>query len=149
MNWLWLMPAVLVPGVAAAFLLSYRRLRLFGHHVHIERAQQLFLMQRERLQEQFSRAAAVAGMGEPYEFEQDVTFVRERRTGHILALVELRLGNTGAADGTTPVGTPRKGSGIFFLERGHWHTAGKMIPEMSPLEVLDRLQGQYEPVVQH
>ena len=59
MIWLWLLLAILV--VIAALTFSWRHLRFFGREVQAERAQELFALQRERLELKFQHAAAASG----------------------------------------------------------------------------------------
>ena len=59
MEWLWLVPIVLVIGVILFFL--WRPLRSLGKDIQVERARESFLLQRERLEAKFVTAAAATG----------------------------------------------------------------------------------------
>ena len=56
--WMWIL---LVPLAAALAIAGWRRMRTFGGQVAVERARELFKLQRERLEAQFLTAAAATG----------------------------------------------------------------------------------------
>ena len=56
----WLAAGLAVVAVLVAVAL-WPRLRAFGRQVHLERARELFKLQRERLEAQFLTAAAASG----------------------------------------------------------------------------------------
>lgn len=151
MIWLWLIPLLVAVALALA-VLGFRRVRVFGHHVHIERTQQLFLMQHDRLEALFLEAAQASG--EPpgcqwraCTFDRDVLFARNRRTGELAAIVgiraELQTAQAPNGDG------PRQASAVFYFDQGHWRTAGKALFNRTPSEVLEQFKARYQPLIQH
>lgn len=151
MIWLWLIP-LLVAVVLVLGVLGFRRVRVFGHHVHIERTQQLFFLQHDRLEAHFLEAAQVSG--EPPDckwractFNHDVRFARNRRTGELAAVVGLQA-ELETVDGTEQ-GAPRQASAVFFFDQGHWRTTGKAFFDRTPAEVLEQFKGRYQPLVRH
>ena len=150
--WHWLLPLVALAGILAA-LLGWRSLRSFGRQVQIEKARELFRLQRERLEAQFLTAAA--GTGKPRglrwvecEWDGPVEFVRERQTGLIAALVGVTVQFEAVPgsdmEGLPAVGNLRNASAVFFFQRGHWQTVGKAVFNMNPDEAVEHLKNQYE-----
>lgn len=151
MAWLWLLPL----PVVFLMMLAWRPLRLFGREIQLERARELFVLQRERLEENFLRAAAATGKPRGLrwvgcDWEPEIVYARERRTGQLAALIALTI-HFKAIEGSDmedlpAVGLPRNASAVFFFHRGQWHTVGKAIFNMNPGEVVERFQEQYERV---
>jgi hypothetical protein len=152
--WWWIIPAGVLVAVVVALLL-WRPLRSFGKAVQIERARELFKLQRERLEAQFLKAAA--GTGKPRglrwkdcEWGEAVEFVRERKTYQIAALVAvtIRFEAVEGSDmeGLPAVGNLRNASAVFFFQRGHWMTVGKAVFNMNPDEAVAHFKNQYERV---
>jgi hypothetical protein len=150
--WLWwLVGAVLAGGVV--WLLMRRRLRAFGKDVQVERARELFKLQRERLEAKFLTAAAATGKPRGLRWRDcqwgaDVELVRERRTGQIAALasVTIRFEAVEGSDmeGLPAVGNLRNASAVFFFHRGHWDTVGKAVFNLNPNEAVEHFKNQYE-----
>jgi hypothetical protein len=154
MIWLWLIPVMLlIVLVAVAF--SWRHLRFFGREVQSERAQELFALQRERLEAKFLNAAAASGKPrglrwKACDWDGPVAFARERHTGHLAALagvtIQFEAVEGGDMEGLPAVGTLRDASAVFFFHRGQWHTVGKVIFNMNPAMAIEHFKNQYEPV---
>ena len=152
--WWWLIPVLAVAG-ALVVALTWRRLRSFGREVQSERARELFFLQRERLEARFLDAAAATGKPrglrwQGCDFERDVAFARERKTGQLAALVGItvRFEAVEGSDmeGLPAVGTPRNASAVFFFQGGQWLTVGKAIFNMNPPEAIEHFKTQYERV---
>ncbi len=148
--WLWLVPVLLVLGVA---LLLWRPLRAFGKEVQLERARELFKLQRERLEAKFLTAAAASGKPrglrwKDCQWDSEVEFVRERKTGQVAALVGLTIQfeaiEGGDMEGIAAVGNLRNASGVFFFHHGQWMTVGKAVFNMNPHEAVEHFKNQYE-----
>jgi len=152
MLWLWLIPLILLIVV---LIFSWRHLRIFGREVQAERAQELFALQRERLEAKFLDAAAASGKPrglrwKACDWSGPLAFARERRTGHLAALagvtIQFEAVEGGDMEGLPAVGTLRDASAIFFFHRGQWHTVGKAIFNMNPAMAIEHFKNQYEPV---
>jgi hypothetical protein len=153
--WLWwLIPAAVLVAVVV-FLWLWRPLRSFGKAVQVERARELFKLQRERLEAQFLKAAAATGKPrglrwKDCDWEDAVEFVRERKTGQIAALVAVTISfeaiEGGDMEGVAAVGNLRNASAVFFFHRGHWMTVGKAVFNMNPNEAVAHFKNQYERV---
>jgi hypothetical protein len=150
--WPWLVPPlVLIAGGAAVYF--GRRLRTFGRAVSAAKARELFRLQRERLEAQFLRAAAATGKPRGLrwvdcEWENEVTFVRERQTGQFAALVGVTIQFEAIPgsdmEGLPAVGNLRNASAVFFFHGGHWQTVGKAVFNKNPEEAVQHFQNQYE-----
>ncbi|MCI0682002.1 MAG: hypothetical protein L0Y71_07860 [Gemmataceae bacterium] len=152
--WPWLIPPlVLIAGGAAVYF--GRRLRTFGREVNAARARELFRLQRERLEAQFLRAAGATGKPRGLrwvdcEWEDPVTFVRDRATGHLAAFVGVTIQFEAIPgsdmEGLPAVGNLKNASAVFFFHGGHWQTVGKAVFNLNPDEALRHLHNQYEPL---
>jgi len=150
--WPWLIP-ILAVAALAGLALSWRRLCSFGRQVQVERARELFKLQRERLEAQFLTAAA--GAGKPRglrwvdcEWDDGVEFVRDRQTGQIAALVGVTIQFEAVPgsdmEGLPAVGNLRNASAVFFFQGSHWRTVGKAVFNMNPDEAVQHFKNQYE-----
>jgi hypothetical protein len=151
MLWLWLIPVLVVIGLVLT-VLAYRRVRVFGHHVQIERTQQLFLLQQDRLQTRFLQAAISTGIPAGFRwrscsFNGDIIFARNRRTGELAAVIGIHAQFEPNRDQNGPL--ERQGSALFFFDRGHWRTVGKALFDRSPTQVLEQFKTQYQPLIRH
>jgi hypothetical protein len=130
--------------------------RLFGPgKVSVARAREQFAGRLPELQARFF--AAAAGSGKPRglrwkecEWESAVEFARERATGQLLALVGVTI-SFEAIEGSDmedlpAVGNLRNASAVFFFDRGSWQTAGKVVYNLNPDEVVVRFAHLYERV---
>lgn len=154
MGWLWLVPVVVIVLLAIA-LIVWRPFRAFSREVQLERARELFLLQRERLEMHFVKAAAASGKPrglrwKDCEWESEVVFARERQSAQLAALVSITIQFEavpgGDMEGLPAVGNLRNASAVFFFHRGHWHTVGKAIFNMNPDEAVNHFKNQYERV---
>jgi hypothetical protein len=150
----WLIPLIVV-GLLVLVLVIWRPLRSFGKEVQIERARELFKLQRERLEAQFLKAAAATGKPrglrwKDCQWDNAVEFVRERKTGQIAALVAVTIQFEAVEgsdmEGLPAVGNLRNASAVFFFQKGHWLTVGKAVFNMNPNEALAHFKNQYERV---
>jgi hypothetical protein len=154
MSWFWLIPVALLV-VTAFLLLAWRPLQSVGKEIQLERARELFLLQRERLEAKFVTAASRSGKPRGLRwkncvFENEVEMARERRTGQLVALVPVTIQFEAIAgsdmEGLPAVGNLRNASAVFFFQRGQWLTVGKAVFNLNPTEVIQHFQKQYERV---
>jgi hypothetical protein len=147
----WVLGLLLIGGILT--LLFWRRLRTFGKEVQGERAQEMFKLQRERLEAEFLRAAAASGKPRGLrwsecQWDDQIEFVRERRSGQIAALVGVTIRfeaiEGGDMEGLAAVGNLRNASAVFFFDRGQWHTVGKAVFNLNPDEAVHHFRSQYE-----
>jgi hypothetical protein len=154
MIWLGLLGALIL--ALAVYFLARRSVASWGKQVLRERARESFLLQRERLENQFMSAAAATGKPRGLRwvecsFEEELELARELETGHIVGLVPVTIRFEAIAggdmEGVQAVGNLRNASAVFIFERGAWQTAGKAVFNLNPLEVLHHFGRQYERLV--
>jgi hypothetical protein len=155
MEWLWLAaPGLGVAGLVVVVWL-WRPLRALGQEIQVERARELFILLRERLEAKFVTVASATGKPrglrwKDVSFENDVELARDRQTGRLVALVPVTV-QFEAVEGSDMEGVPaveyaKNASAVFYFERGQWHTAGKAVFNMNPGEVIQHFKNQYERV---
>src|SRR5262245_27049683 len=153
-EWWWI-AAILAGLGGAAVAVFWRPLRRLGREIQVERAKELFRLQRERLEMLFLPAAAATGKPRGLrwlecQFEDEVIFARDRRSRELVALVAvtIRFEAVEGSDmeGLPAVGNLRNASAVFFFHRGQWHTAGKAVYNMNPAEAIHHFRNQYERV---
>jgi hypothetical protein len=136
--------------LAAVFIL-YRLWR--GPRLPGPGFQKSFLQQREHLEAAFFTAAVASGKPRGLrwkhcEWESEVVFARERRTGQLAALVAVTISfeaiEGSDMEGVEAVGNLRTASAVFFYDRGRWRTTGKAIFNLNPAEAVEHFKGQYE-----
>jgi hypothetical protein len=150
-------------GITAAAVLCvlvialvWRPLRRLGGDIQAERACELFMLQRERIEAQFLPAAAATGKPRGLRwvecaFESAVVeFARDRESRQLVALapVTIRFEAVPGSDmeGLPAVGNLRNASAVFFFQSGHWLTRGKAVFNMNPAEAVQHFKQQYEPI---
>jgi hypothetical protein len=155
MQWLWLLLAALGVGVVI-LILAWRPLRALGRGIQVERARELFVLQRERLEARFVTAAQATGkprglIWTDCAFENEIELARDRTSGELVALVPvtIRFEAVPGSDmeGLPAVGNLRNASAVFFFQRGQWLTAGKAVFNLNPLEVIEHFRNRYERVM--
>jgi hypothetical protein len=154
--WFWLIPvAILI--LLIVLVRFWRPLHLFGREVQVERARELFRLQREKLQGEFLKAAAATGKPRGLRwtacnFDEAFELARDRGSGQIVALVPVTISfeaiEGSDMEGLPAVGNLRNASAVFFFERGQWRTAGKALFNLNPDEALEHFKKQYERVTQ-
>jgi hypothetical protein len=151
--WPWLLLAVAL--VAGTVVLFWKPLKAFGQEVQLERARELFKLQRERLEAKFFSTAAASGRPRGLrwlecQWGELVEFVRERRTREIVALVGVTIRfeaiEGGDMEGLAAVENLRNASAVFFFHRGQWMTVGKAVFNMNPNEAVEHFKNQYDRV---
>ena len=145
--------AIIVTGVIIA--LAWRPLKSLGQGIQVERARELFVLQRERLEAKFVTAASSSGKPrglrwKDCNFENDIELAREKDTGKLVALVPVTIQfeaiEGSDMEGLPAVGNLRQASGVFFWRGGRWRTTGRAVFNLTPGETLAHFKGQYERV---
>ena len=84
------------------------------------------------------------------EFEDDVTFAKNRATGELTALVGATIEIEDLADWAgrsgDAVGHLRAATAVFRFQRDHWETDGRAIFNLTPAEALRRYHRDLEVV---
>jgi hypothetical protein len=140
-------------GAAALYLLVWRPVRLAVLEARLARARRGFHVQRERLEAKFVQlASADAKPSGPHwddcDFDDDVAYVRNRKTGELSAFVAVTVAiddydiddydpddglSLGAADLLRNL---HAGTAVFRLERDGWVTDGRAILNLTPSEAI-------------
>ncbi len=151
-DWWW--AVVIVAGLIAGGVFLLRRpLRRLGHEIQSERAQELFRLQRERLELLFLPAAAATGKPRGLRwmectFDDDVVYARDRNSRELVALVGVTI-RFEAVEGSDMEGLPavanlRNASAVFYFHKGQWNTAGKCVFNLGPVEAVEHFRNRYE-----
>ena len=138
-------------------LFVWRPLRIASREARFVQRRKRFHWQRERLEAKFvqlasARAVAEGPNWEDCLFDDDVAYVRDRRTGELAAFVAVIV-PMDDRDQPTPftgkaVGRVRAGTAVFRFDRDHWSTDGRAIPNLSPTEAIRVYQKDLEVVDQ-
>ncbi len=154
----WLIVTLAALGALGTLTLVWRQLRRLGRDIQVERARELFRLQRERLEAAFLRAAQASGRPRGLRwvdcaFDSEVAYARDRQSGQLAALVGVTI-RFEAIEGSDMEGLPavanlRSGSAVFYFQRGHWLTAGRAIFNLSPTDTITHFRNQYEAVPAH
>ena len=141
---LWWLCAGLLPlcGLAGWWVVRQSIRSLVGSR-DTEQARAVFRRVREHLEADFVRCVARA---EPFEGSQwesarwgdEVVWARDRRTGHLLALVGVELENG------TECG--RRATAVFECRGERWVAEGRRLDAVEPSEAFDR-RSDLEPLV--
>ena len=120
-----------------------------------ETAIQNFRIQREQLEAKFFDIAS--RLGKPRDLRwldcdwlDRVTFGREVESGLLTAFaaVEIRFEAVegGDMEDVAAVSTVRDAAALFHYKNGNWGTGGRALFNMNPVDALERLNDQYEPI---
>ena len=122
-----------------------------------ERARRDFHRCRERLEAKFFQLAAASGKPRGLrwvscDFEDDVSYARDRRSGELRAFVAVTIGfeavEGGGMEHVEAVGNLRAATAEFCLRLGHWETDGRTIFNLNPTEAIDYYRENLEIVGQ-
>jgi hypothetical protein len=131
--------------------------RKLAHAEPLVRAKKQFHVQRERLEAKFVQlASAHVGSEAPQwtdcSFEDDVAYVRSRKTGELSAFVAVTIATEASAyglqHGASIAQTLQAGTAVFRFDQDHWVTDGRAILNLSPNEAAKRFGGDLELVAQ-
>ena len=112
-------------------------------------ARKEFHQQREWLEAKFFEIAGLSGKPRGLrwvdcDFENDVTYARDRRSGELCAFVAVTIGfeaiEGGLMEGVEAVSNLRAATAVFRHFQGRWHTEGRAIFNLSPSEAVTYYQ---------
>jgi hypothetical protein len=158
MMWLWIILAAVLIALFVLALVIWRPLHTLGRGIQVERARELFVLQRERLEARFVTAAGSTGkprglLWKDCAFEDSLELARDRKTRQLIALVPVTIQfeaiEGSDMEGLPAVGNLRNASAVFYFHRGHWLTDGKAVFNLNPAEVIKHFHNQYERVFVH
>ncbi|HZN35133.1 MAG TPA: hypothetical protein VFB80_14995 [Pirellulaceae bacterium] len=149
--WPWILAAAGVALAAAA--LGWWLLRRPPRRPRIERARKLFHLQRERVEHRLFMLASKSGMPRGLEwvecdFEDDVSFARDRHTGRLRALVAVTIRfkaiEGGPMEDNPNVDNLRAASAVFHLDGDDWGTDGRVMFNVNPTEAIQLYREELE-----
>lgn len=142
-------------GVATA--LALRPLRLARAAERLARARRDFRRQREQLEAKFIDRASASGKPRglrwsDVHFDDDVLYVRERRSGGLKALVAIEVSfeaiQGGGMEDVEAVSTIRAATAEFFYDEGRWVTDGRVYFNLLPSATVKYLGTELELVAE-
>ena len=145
--WWILLPVGL--GAVAGLMVWTPRFRRTMCLYRLREIRRRFHQQRERLEMKFLCLASQGSLapGAPWmdcEFEDEVAYVRNRRSGQLCALVGILLRKRDPWGGLPPSGVCRVGTAIFRFARNRWDTDGRAVLNLSPSETIRFYQDALE-----
>ncbi|MCS7306117.1 MAG: hypothetical protein NZ602_13555 [Thermoguttaceae bacterium] len=146
---LWWILAPLGLGVATGLLFWGPRLRRVVRLHRLREIRRQFHQQRERLEMKFLCLASRSSLapGVPWmecEFEDEVAYVRNRRTGQLCALVGILLRRRHPLAVSSASTSCRVGTALFRFARNRWDTDGRAVLNLSPSETIRFYQDALE-----
>jgi hypothetical protein len=119
----------------------------FCHAVQVERARELFRLQHERFEEDLLKAAAATGKPRDLRWQSctftgEAILTRDTTTRGITAFVPVEVMfepvEGGDLEDVPAARLPRPATAIFTFARGHWHTDGRIVFNLSPAQAIDQ-----------
>lgn len=145
--------AVVVALLSIAANSLIQDLRTLKRRRLTERGKRDFAYQRERLEFEFWKRAQAAGVPrglawEDCDFESQVTFVRDRKTKSLRALVGVTIQFSavpgGGLEGHPNVQLLRAATAVFDYDGKRWSTAGRALFNLDPPHAVERLREEIE-----
>jgi hypothetical protein len=128
-----------------AWIWLWRPVRSMSREVQYAKARKFFHTQREHLEAKFINLAAKRAKHESPRcsdctFADDVSYVRNRSTGELSALVAIALSmedpDSAGPNSGDAVGNLQLGTAVFRFDHDHWETEGRAILNLSPSEAI-------------
>jgi hypothetical protein len=116
-----------------------------------------FHLRREWLEAHFLKIASSSGRPRGLawvdcDFEDRVSFARERATGHLRALVGVTIGFEAVAGGgmehVEAVSNLRAATAVFRFDQGAWHSDGRAVFNLNPEETIRHFHQELEAVAE-
>lgn len=142
---------------AAAVVLAMRPIRLAREAERLSRAQRDFHRQREPLEAKFITQAGASGKPRglrwvDVEFDDDVLYARDRRTGKLKALVAILVSfeavEGGGMEEVEAVSRVRAATAEFLHDGERWGTRGRVYFNLAPLAAVKYLSSDLELVAE-
>jgi hypothetical protein len=148
----WVFPAM-VSVVAVLSWLIWPVLRKRRNAFRLKRACRQFHMRREWLEADFQTMAATSGKPRgltwrEIDFADEAVFATDRNTNELRAFVAVTIAfdavEGGDMEDNPNVESDRVATAVFLFDGRHWHTEGRAIFNLYPLEAIERFQQQLE-----
>ncbi|MCA9148728.1 MAG: hypothetical protein KDA92_05495 [Planctomycetales bacterium] len=149
-------------GIALIGIVLAACLRWIGQQVRLRRElltlverRSAFSRRREWLEAKFLQIANSRGTPRGLEwidcdFEDNVRFAKDRRTGELTALVgvaiQFRAIEGGGMEHVEAVANQKAATAVFRFRESDWMTEGRALFNLNPLEALEYYQTELEPV---
>ncbi len=152
----WILAAVAV-ACAVVGVVVWRPLRAAQREKLLARARREFHRQREQLEARFLKRAGSGGKPRGLrwsdcDFDNDVTYARDRRSGRLSAFVAVTISfeaiEGGGMEDNENVGNLRAATAVFEYDQGRWGTDGRAIFNLNPTEAVQFYQANLELVAQ-
>jgi hypothetical protein len=153
--WFWIPIAGALTVVAV--LLLWRPFQAAAREARLTQARKEFHRQREWLEVRFIARAGMPGKSEEprwsnCEFDDAVSYVRNRGTGELWAFVAVTVALEGIgqtnSSATELMSNLQAGTAVFRFEKNHWVTDGRVILNLSPNEAIRYYHSDLEMVGQ-
>lgn len=153
----WLIALVSGVAVLVAAAFAWRPVRCAMRESHFAALRKDFHRQRERVEAKFFQMNAESGKPRGLiwtgcDFDDDVVYARDRRTGQLSAFVAVTISFEAAEGGgmehVEAVGNLRAATAVFRADRDRWTTDGKAMFNLNPTEAIHYYQDNLELVGQ-
>lgn len=140
---MWITAGAIIGAAALGALVAWYRVR--SREKKLCKARDDFHRQREHLEAKFLQLAGESGKPRGLtwtacDFDDQVAYVRDKRTGRLSALVGVTVSFSaiegGGMEDVEAVGNLRAATAVFHLENGRWITEGRTIFNLSPAEAV-------------
>jgi hypothetical protein len=146
---------VLMIGGIGAGVFAVRRWLVYRDEARLAKARGTFHRRREWLEARFLTLASQSGKPRGLawadcDFENDVTFARDRNSGQLRALVgvtiSFRAVEGGGMEDNPNVGNLRAATAVFSFDGSEWTTDGKPLFNLNPAQAIQHYQHELEMV---
>jgi hypothetical protein len=151
----WWIAAGAASAALVAGALIWRPVCAALRESHYRKARKDFHRQRERLEARFLTLASASGKPRGLrwtdcEFEDSVSYARDRRTRRLSAFVGVTIAFEAVAGGpmedVEAVGNLRAATAVFHFRDGRWHTEGRAMFNLNPTEAIHYYRDDFEMV---
>lgn len=149
---LWIVAGMLL---VAATMFAARMTARRAQERNRDQACEMFLRRREWLEAEFLTNARRSGKPRglqwtDIDFDKDVSFARDRHTGHLQALVAVTISFEAVVGGgmeeVEAVSNLRSATAVFRYVDNKWQTDGRTVFNLNPLETIQHFRHELEAV---
>ncbi len=158
LGWIFLSLTLVAALAAGVFVFFWKPWNTARQERLLGRARREFHLRREQLEARFMQKAGSVGKPRGLrwvdcDFDNDVTYARDRRTGQLSAFVAVTIGfeaiEGGGMEDVAAVGNLRAATAVFTYDgEQRWVTEGRAIFNLNPSEAIQYYQANLELVAQ-